>query len=268
MNLASTRCNDNLAELKKITPGSVDLVYIDPPFNTGKHQGDYDDRWKSMDSYIEFIEYRLKEIHRVTRNGGTVYVHVDPRASGYVRVMADGIFGRKNFLNEIAWCYKGPSSSKHSFPRKHDTILRYVKGREKPVFNVDDVRVPYNPKTLVYRKYELEALKNGKGYGGINSGGNPRAMEDYERGKIVEDWWDDIPAGGMVSKHERTGYPTQKPEALLERIIKASSNEGDLVLDAFAGSGTTCAVAKKLGRNSICIDKNLKSCKIMEERLK
>ena len=262
------KCNDNIAELQKLPSGSIDLAYIDPPFFTQRDFGDFNDKWKSLQHYLDFMQPRIEHIHRVLKPGGTAYIHLDSNANAYVRVMADKIFGFKNFANEIAWCYKGPSAGTSKFPRKHDTILRYTKNGAPPVFNADAVRVPYNPVTIEKRKYEIGGIARGKGTydKGFRFKGKDISM--YDKGKIPEDWWDDIGAGGQMSKHERTGYATQKPEKLLERIISASSNPGDMILDAFAGSGTTCAIAQKLGRKSICIDANPKACKIMKARLR
>ncbi len=267
MNGMEIRCGDNLPELQNIPSGLVDMAYIDPPFKTGRHQGDYDDRWNSMCDYIDFMKPRIQEIHRVLKPGGTIYVHVDTSANAYVRVMLDEIFGIKNFKNEIIWAYKGPSTVKNAFPGKHDTIFRYAKPGGPVTFNADDIRVPYDPDTIEKRAYEFNRFKKGAKMTGVNAGSEPRPVESYARGKIPEDWWADIGSGGQMSHSQYTGYATQKPEKLLERVIKASSNPGDVVLDAFAGSGTTCAVAKRLGRKSICIDQNPKACKIMEERL-
>lgn len=235
------RCNDNLEELKKIPDGSVDLVYIDPPFNTGKDWNEYDDRWNSREHYISFMKDRLVETKRVLKDSGTMYLHVDPRESHYLKVEMDKIFGDDNFVNEIIWSYSGGGVPKNRFAPKHDTILVYGNGGNRT----------FNPRYIPYK------TANGR-----HSNGKPYR----EEGKYLEDWWIDIPPVSTASK-ERTGYPTQKPEILLKRIISASSNPNDMILDFFAGSGTTCVVAKKLGRKSICIDKNMNSCKLMEERL-
>jgi len=261
-------CGDNLPELQRIPAGSINLAYIDPPFFKQKDFDDFNDKWKSLQHYLDFMKPRIEQIHRILKPGGTTYIHLDSSANAYVRVMADQIFGFKNFANEIAWCYKGPSAGGSKFPRKHDTILRYVKSGAPPVFNADAVRVPYNPITIEKRRYELDGIARGKGTYDKGFRFRGKDISVYEKGKIPEDWWDDITTGGQMSKYERVGYATQKPEKLLERVILASSNPGDVVLDAFAGSGTTCAVARKLGRKSICIDQNPKACRIMEERLK
>ena len=161
--------------------------------------------------------------------------------------MGDAIFGRENFRNEIVWAYVTPSGSKSWFPRKHDTILFYAKS-VSAVLNLDAVRVPYAKNTLQRSKYV------GQGFSPNRSKGNaPRNLTSAD-GKLPPDWWADIPSAGNVSRTERTGYPTQKPLALYERIIKASSNEGGMVLDPFAGCATTLVAAERLGRQWAGID--------------
>ncbi len=236
------RCRDNLDELRSIPDGSVDLVYIDPPYNTGIAFADFNDKWKSIDDYIDFMKPRLVEIQRILKPDGTAYIHVDEHANGYMRVAADKIFAPGNFVNEIVWVYSGGGAPKTRFASKHDTILMYAKDGKHRKFNVQ--YAPYKPGSTRHSDGSLYRPE----------------------GKLMDDWWADIPPVSTASR-ERIGYNTQKPEKLLERIIISSSNPGDAVLDAFAGSGTTCAVAKKLGRKSICIDQNPKACKIMEDRL-
>ena len=282
------KCDDNIRELKKIPDNSVDLVYIDPPFMTGKHQGDYDDRWNGMDDYINFMEPRLREIHRILKPTGTAYIHVDTNANGYTRVLADKIFNVKKPVSEIIWNRKNQNVSKgNHFGNNHDTIFMYAKG-EPFTFNTVTIDTPVDKNHVKHdgRGYYVSFPSGGYSEQSINNflktGMAYKTKNDkirvkkylIERGGKVFDRraasnvWMDIPNMMHAPIHERIGYATQKPEKLLARIIEASSNAGDTVLDAFAGTGVTCAVAKKLGRRSICIDKNPRACKIMEARLK
>ena len=226
---------DNLDIMRDMSSASIDLIYLDPPFNTGKDFGAFKDSWGGLDGYLEFMNPRLKECHRVLKDTGSMYLHCDSKTSHYLKISMDNIFGIKQFQNDIAWCYTGPSGVRKRYPRKHDTILFYTKGKSW-TFNIDDVRVPHSKSSLNRWVYSTRWGKHRP---------NPN-------GKKLEDWWK-IPFINPMSK-ERTGYPTQKPLALLERIIKASSNEGDVVLDPFCGSGTTLVAAHKLGRDWIGID--------------
>ena len=236
--------------------GKLDLIYVDPPFFTNKGytarvgRGEdsrkpeewqlaegYADRWKDLDSYLDMLYPRLKLMHRLLAPTGSLYLHLDWHANSYARVLLDEIFGYENFRNEIIWTYHGPSPIRTAFNRKHDTILFYTK-TDDYVFNVDDVRIPYASNTI-------ETFKSSKkaGFGKV---------PDLERGKVPEDWWY-FPVVARLHQ-ERTGYPTQKPERLLERIILASTNPGGLVVDFFGGSGTTGTVANRLNRRFILSD--------------
>lgn len=236
--------------------GKLDLIYVDPPFFTNKGysarvgRGEdsrkpedwllaegYADQWDDLDSYLNMLYPRLKLMHRLLAPTGSLYLHLDWHANSYARVLLDEIFGYENFRNEIIWTYHGPSPIRTAFNRKHDMILFYTKS-DNYVFNVDDIRVPYAPNTV-------ETFKSSKkaGFG---------KMPDLKRGKVPEDWWY-FPVVARLHQ-ERTGYPTQKPERLLERIILASSNPGDLVADFFGGAGTTGIVAKRLKRRFILSD--------------
>lgn len=250
--------------------GGLKLIYIDPPFDVGADfsmditigDGDneesfikkpsvieeiaYRDTWgKGADSFIAMIYERLKLMHDLLAEDGSIYIHCDWRVNSFMRIILDEIFGKDNFVNEIIWAYKGPSPVKTFFPQKHDLIYFYQKS-DKRRFNYKDILVPYDEATLNRRKYSESKL------GGIPFAG--KNIEEYDKGRVPQDWWDDIPAGGQISRDELLGYPTQKPIKLLERLIKASSNEGDLVADFFCGSGTTLAVAEKLGRKWIGSD--------------
>jgi site-specific DNA-methyltransferase (adenine-specific) len=259
---------DNLPLLEEIRSSSVDLIYIDPPFNTGKIQsrhtistvrdegGDrtgfggkryrtlqmgstgYDD---SFDDYLGFLRPRLIEAHRVLSATGSLFFHIDYREVHYCKIMLDEIFGRQSFQNEIIWAYDYGARSKSRWPAKHDNILWYSKDPERYTFNFDDCdRIPYMAPGLV-------------------------GPEKAARGKTPTDvWWHTIvPTNGK----EKTGYATQKPLGVIERIVKMHSNPGDLCLDFFAGSGTLGEAAAKHGRNFILIDSSSKAIEVMEKRL-
>ena len=260
---------DNLDLLRTLPDGSIPLVYIDPPFNTGRRQSrtriqtvrsDDGDRVgflgrsyqttrlgassfaDSFDDYLAFLEPRLIEAHRVLHPAGTMYVHLDYREVHYVKVMMDVIFGRESFLNEIIWAYDYGARARRRWPAKHDNILVYVKNPAAYTFNVDDIdREPYMAPGLV-------------------------GPEKAARGKLPTDtWWHTIvPTVGA----ERTGYPTQKPLGILRRIIRASSNPGDLVLDFFAGSGTTGIAAHELGRRFLLVDQHEEALRVMATRFR
>ena len=259
---------DNLAVLKSIPTESIDLIYIDPPFNTGRSQqrskettrrndeGDrigfkgkryetvrsqvlsYDDQFVD---YWAFLEPRLEEAKRVLKSTGTLYLHLDYRESHYAKVLLDALFGPDCFLNEIIWAYDYGGKSKSRWPAKHDTILVFVKDPKKYFFDSETVdREPYMAPGLV-------------------------TEEKVAKGKLPTDvWWHTIvsPTG-----KEKTGYPTQKPIGILRRIIQASSKEGDVVLDFFAGSGTTGVVANMLNRKFLLVDQNPEALEVIKQRL-
>lgn len=292
---------DNLAVARTLPSASFTLIYLDPPFNTGRAQerqivtarrtrttpekqpesaaqapetggsgeelrsfaagvepaGEirhgfhgheyervrgmlrtYDDRF---DDYGGFLMPRLEEAWRLLADDGTLYLHLDYREAHYAKVMLDAVFGRDAFLNELIWAYDYGAKSRRRWPTKHDTILVYVKTPGGHVFNADDIdREPYMAPGLV-------------------------TPEKAARGKLPTDvWWHTIvPTTGR----EKTGYPTQKPEGILRRIVQASSRPGDRVLDLFAGSGTTGAVASALGRDAVLVDDNPEAIRIMQARM-
>ena len=268
---------DNLAVLPSLPDGAFTLVYLDPPFNTGRPQarqstrhvrvtgsdaaapeasgtitgfagkryerirGDllrYDDRFED---YWGFLEPRLAEAWRVLADDGTLYLHLDYREAHYAKVLLDALFGRECFLNEIVWAYDYGAKAKRRWPTKHDTILVYVKDPDRYWFDSTAVdREPYMAPGLV-------------------------TPEKAELGKLPTDvWWHTIvPTTGR----EKTGYPTQKPEGILRRIVQASTRPGDRVLDFFAGSGTTGAVASALGRDAVLVDDNPDAVAIMRARI-
>lgn len=260
--------DDNLNVLRSLPGASVDLVYIDPPFNTGKvqartqlrtqsnEQGDRNGfqgkRYSTVklgsksyadefDDFLGFLEPRLVETRRVLKPHGSFYFHIDYREVHYCKVLLDQIFGRASFLNEIIWAYDYGARTKKKWPPKHDNILWYARDPEHYTFNIEQIeRIPYMAPGLV-------------------------GPEKAKRGKLPTDtWWHTIvPTNGK----EKTGYPTQKPEGILKRIITASSNPGEVVLDFFAGSGTTGAVCRDLGREFILVDNNPQAMETMAKRL-
>lgn len=259
---------NNLDVLHSIPDNSIELVYIDPPFGTGKAQTmkrittgqgeqtrlgyggksynyeevsrlSYADNMP-FDDYLDFLFVRLKEMHRTLTPTGSLYLHLDYRTTHYARFMMDEIFGADHFLNEIIWSYDYGGRHKDRWPRKHDSILWYAKG-SKWTFNRDEIdRIPYMAPGLV-------------------------TPEKAERGKLPTDvWWMTIVP---TNSHERTGYPTQKPVKLVERIIRASSNEGELVADFFCGSGTTGVAAARANRRYLLVDQNPEAVSIASARL-
>ncbi len=267
---------DNLqvmSHLLKEYRGKIDLVYIDPPFASSadyvkkikvknkRIQGDssvfeekqYTDVWNN-DEYLQFIYERIVLIKELLSEKGTIFLHCDWRVSGYVRLILDEIFGKENFLNEIIWNYSGGRIGHNFFGRKHDTIFWYAKTYGMQTFNYNDVRQEYAESTLKRNQYK-------------NNGSGERVL-DYkpnEEGKFPEDVWN-ISIINPFAK-ERLDYPTQKPEKLLEDVIKAASNPNDIVFDCFMGSGTTQAVAMKLGRRFIGADINLGAVQTTTKRL-
>jgi|NGEPerStandDraft_6_1074524.scaffolds.fasta_scaffold69524_2 site-specific DNA-methyltransferase (adenine-specific) len=260
---------DNLTVLASLPDDSIDLVYVDPPFNTGKRQtlrrlrtvadpdgGDRTGfggrRYRTIelgsssyldvhDDYLDFLEPRLVEIRRVLRPAGSLYLHLDYREVHYAKVLCDAVFGRDCFLNEVIWAYDYGARTKRRWPAKHDNILVYVKDPKGYFFDAEAVeRIPYMAPGLV---------------------GPVKAA----RGKLPTDtWWQTIvPPGGV----ERTGYPTQKPVAVLRRIVSASCPVGGLVADFFAGSGTAGAAALELGRRFLLVDSNPEAVTVMARRL-
>ncbi len=194
-------------------------------------------------AYLSYMTERLLQMKPILKPTGTIYLHCDPTASHYIKVLMDAIFGHAKFRNEIVWCYRGGGVPKSDFARKHDIILRYGKGRAV-TFNVDDVRIPYSVDSSERLKYKARSFRGSKTYNNY---------EQNPLGKHPEDWWEIQPI--MPSSKERLGYSTQKPLKLMDRIIKASSNEGDVVFDPFCGCATTIEAAHALGRRWIGIDK-------------
>ncbi len=259
---------DNLEALKTLKTGSVDLVYIDPPFNTGKMQvrhristvrdetgdrtGFGGQRYRTIkigrtgyidffSDYLDFLVPRLEEIHRILTPTGSFFLHIDPREVHYCKIVLDHIFGRDCFQNEIIWAYDYGARSKQKWSAKHDNILWYSKDPNEFTFNLDaSDRIPYLAPSLV-------------------------GDEKASRGKTPTDvWWNTIvPTNGF----EKTGYATQKPLGIVERIVAVHSNAGDLCLDCFAGSGTLGEAAARNNRNFFLVDSNPDAIEIMQKRL-
>ena len=232
--------------LPSIESTSIDMCYIDPPFGSDSN---LPYSTNVVGDYIEWMTPIVQQIHRCLKDTGSIFLHCDWRASHRLRVMLDEVFGDKNFVNEIIWCYSGPGNSPNFFPRKHDTIFFYSKG-DKPCFYQDKARIAH----------KRQKPSKGKGDNCMASGKRTIAeikaleLKWLKRGKAIEDWWGDIPSGCHMSRNELMGYKTQKPEKLLDRIIQCSTQENDTVLDCFVGSGTTAVVAAKLNRQFIVGD--------------
>ncbi len=258
---------DNLPVLRAMPAESVDLIYIDPPFNTGKVQkrttlrtvqdvngdriGYAGKRYRSLalgssryvdmfDDYLGFLEPRLLEAYRVLSDDGSLFFHIDYREVHYCKVLLDTIFGRESFLNEIIWAYDYGARSRSRWPAKHDNILWYAKDPSNYQFRVDECdRIPYMAPSLV-------------------------GAEKARLGKTPTDtWWHTIVS---PNGREKTGYPTQKPRGIVDRIVKVHSRPGDLLLDFFAGSGTLGESAMALGRRCILVDDNPEALRVMERR--
>ena len=276
-------CDDNLDVLQGINSECIDLIYLDPPFNKNKkftapidssaqgasfkdifREDDLKEEWliaiqenhpdlyyylngikgicKPYNfAYLAYMAIRLIECHRILKQTGSLYLHCDPTMSHYLKSTMDCIFGEDNFRNEIVWCYRG-GVPEFDFARKHDTILRYSKCKTV-CFNVDSIRIPYSTDSAERLSFTARSFRQNRVY------------ENYEQnplGKHPEDWWELQPI--LPSSKERLGYPTQKPIKLLERIIKASGNEDDIILDPLCGCATTCVAAERLKRKWIGID--------------
>ncbi len=272
--------------IKQGWAGKINLIYIDPPFFTGadftvrtkivgsrQNIGDreeisiekepsiieeraYKDTWSGgIASYLKYMYERLVLMRDLLAENGSIYVHLDWHVGHYVKVMMDEIFGYENFRNEVVWYYRGGGVSPEQFGRRHDTLLWYSKSG-KWIFNPDPVRMPYSKDSLERLRYKAKVFRGEKVYD---------TYEPHPLGKFPDDVWEIQPT--MPSSGERVGFDTQKPEALLKRIILASSNPGDIVADFFCGSGTTLAVAEKLGRRWIGSDLSKFAIQVTRKRL-
>ena len=291
---------DNLPILRGINSNSIDLIYLDPPFNSNANYAApigsqaagaaFKDTWtlkdvdetehgllaethpalykvihaaresydKSMMSYLIMMSSRLLELSRILKPSGSLYLHCDSTAGHYLKVLLDALFGKKQFQNDIAWCYRRLGNSRlKRFARCHDMLLFY-KMSKTATFNADAVRRPYADSSLEREGYQKTSI----GQRGPLSG----LCELNKKGRFPDDWWD-IPIL-RPNARERTGHPTQKPLALLEPILKASSNPGDVVLDPFCGCATTCIAAEKLERRWIGIDISSKAAELVKDRMR
>jgi len=308
-------CGDNLEQLKKFPDNCIDLIYIDPPFNSNrnyevfwgetKEKRSFEDRHASTQAYIDFMRPRCVELHRVLKKTGSFYYHCDWHASHYVKIMLDQIFGENQFQNEIMWKRTSAHSDSKTCGRAHDNILLYTKSdkftwnRQYQPYNQEYIESHYRRKDKSGRLYRTDNLTamglSGGGYEYEWNGvtkiwrvPKDRMKELHDAGRIhytrtggaeyiryldempgmpLQDVWDDIaPINSQAA--ERLGYPTQKPLALLDRIVKASSRENDIVLDAFCGCGTALVAAENLGRQWIGIDVSPTACRVMAKRLR
>jgi len=266
-------CGDCKDVLVEVPEKSVDLIYVDPPFFSNRHYevlwGDgyelraFEDRWKGgIENYIAWMEDKLRECHRVLKDTGSMYLHCDWHANAHLRILMDKIFGENNFRNEIIWCYSTSGRGKKEFSKKHDTIFFYSKTAEY-FWDEKGAKIPYSKEYI--KSHFKDTDEKGR-----------RCRKRYDAGKWriyypdvgmnPNDWWE-LPYVNSMAK-ERLGYPTQKPEALLERIIKASSTPTSIVLDPMCGCGTCIAVPHKLGRQWIGIDISPTACKLITNRMR
>lgn len=316
-------CGDNLEQLAKLPSGCIDLVYIDPPFNSNrnyevfwgetKEKRAFEDRHASTQAYIEFMRPRCVELHRVLKPTGSFYFHCDWHASHYVKVMLDQIFGENNFQNEIVWKRSSAHSDSYRYGANHDTIFFYSTGKKWTwnrlytpysaeyieqnyrykdangrIFRVSDMTAnkpggdvsyewtgpdgrmvkPYKGRYWAYSKEKMKQMES-DGLLYYRTTGMPMLKHylDEMPGIPLQTFWDDVKPV-ISGSDERLGYPTQKPLTLLDRIVRSSSNEGDIVLDAFCGCGTALVAAQKLNRQWIGIDISPTACRVMAKRLR
>ncbi len=241
--------------------GALDAIYIDPPFGTGTVRTGrglrYADRADDPEAFVAWLSPLLEHSQRTLAPTGSLFVHLDYRAVHYVKVALDRLFGRTRFVNEIVWCYAVGGKSRRGFGRKHDTILWYARSDDW-AFYPDAVRVPRRGGShmrLVDGVQEKTDRKTGRVY-----------RYPVHAGKVPEDWWTDVETLNH-SDRERTGYPSQKPERLVTRILSAVTQPGDRTADWFAGSGTTAAVAQRLGRRFLTVDREASAIKVCVKRL-
>ena len=258
-------CGDALAEAARVADGTLDAIYIDPPFGTGivqKGRGHrYADRADDPEAFVTWITPLLEQCRRTLAPHGSLFVHLDYRAVHYVKVALDRLFGRARFVNEIVWCYAVGGKSRRGFGRKHDTILWYARGADW-AFYPDAIRIPRRGGSHMRVVLDGDApvqektdKKTGRVY-----------RYPVAAGKVPEDWWTDVETLNH-SDRERTGWPSQKPERLIERIVRAVSEPGDRVADWFAGSGTTAAVAQRLARRFVTVDREAAALELCVARL-
>lgn len=264
--------NDCLIALQSVDDESVDMAYLDPPFFTQKkqvlkdsdgHQYEFSDEWESREAYLIYIKERLLEVKRVLKDSGTIFLHCDSTASHYLKILMDEVFGENNFQSEIIWTYKRWSNSKKGLLAGHQTIYFYSKTKN---YKFNTLFCDYSPTTNLDQNLQ-ERVRNNEGKSTYRRDADGNVVLGKEKqGVPLSDVWE-IPFLNPKAK-ERTGYPTQKPVELLERIIKISTDKGDTVLDPFCGSGTTLVAAKLLGRKFIGIDSNSAAIELSKKRLK
>ena len=287
---------DNLEVMRGMDSDSVDLIYLDPPFNKKKQfhaptgsaarGASFKDWWTMDDVKFEYMEQlerkhpdlvslihaaglvghrsntpyllymapRLVEMRRILKDTGSLYLHCDPTMSHNIKLLMDGVFGEENFRNEISWCYAGGGRSAKDFAKKHDTIFRYACSN-RFTFNADDIRIPYTARNVGSQSATMWGSHKG----------SQKIYRPHPKGKVPEDWWPLPPVNSQA--RESIGYPTQKPLALMERIIRASSNPGDMVLDPFCGCATTLVAAEKLERQWIGIDVSDRAIQLVKRRI-
>ncbi len=261
-------CGDCLLKLKEIPSDSIDLIYIDPPFSSNRNyvafweeqeKRHFEDRFENVTAYLDYMLPRVKELYRILSPKGSFYYHCDWHASHYIKVLLDrdDLFGYDNFLNEIVWHYRRWPSKSMAYQRFHDVILFYAKNKGSHVFNTLYQEIAEITRKIHKGKKQQALVIDGHRW-------SKDSEEETGSTPMGDAWYISTIAGNAK---ERLGYPTQKPEALLERIIKASSNEDDIVLDAFCGCGTTIAVAQRLKRRWIGIDISPTACRVIAQRL-
>jgi len=242
--------SDNLTFMRTLPDAAVDLIYADPPFFTRRQHGSFNDQWPGgIAVYIEWLDARLREMHRLLKPDGSLIVHCDWHASHYIKVALDRIFGYQRFVNEVVWCYKsGGASPKRRFSRKHDVLLWYTKGPD--YYFAAPREKSYNRGRKPYRFAGVPEFEDENGWYTVVG---------------MKDWWE-IDMVGRTSR-ERTGYSTQKPLRLMERVVEALSPAGGVVADFFCGSGTTVVAAGRLGRTWIACDESAEAVRLTRERV-
>ena len=254
-------CGDCVDVMSNIPDESIDLIYADPPFYSCREYvgktGSFNDKWLTFDSYLSFMKVRVVGMHRILKSTGSLYLHCDDTASHYLKELMDVVFGKQNFRNEIIWHYRKWSAGWQQFQRNHDVILFYSKSKSKDR--------TFNKMYMERAESTKKRFGNKKIISGYDENGKrtPAQLEETDSlGVSMDDVWNisRVPPIKQI-------YPTQKPEVLLERIIKASSNPNDIILDPFCGSGTTCRVAKMLDRKYIGIDVSTNACDTSKKRV-
>ena len=272
-------CGDNLKIMEGMADASIDLICTDPPFCSGRDYGAFNDKWDDgLKGYLKFMRPRVEQMHRLLKDTGSLYLHCDPSASHYLKVMLDKVFGRKQFRNEIVWHYSKWTNNSNKFQSGHGNIYFYASSDQyifNKLYTTTEYQqylydVGYKNNTIMSKGVRVKQLivyDSSKAKKEIQKNNYDKLVYCTDKkGSQMSDSWTDIQYLNSCAK-ERTGYPTQKPIALYQRMIQASSNEGHVVLDPFCGSGTTLVAANNLGRQYIGIDENPDAIRIAEERL-